>query len=45
MSDKTFYRLLTAIAVIGAVSLLALLLRTAVLFRDCSILSYIANRG
>lgn len=43
MNDKLFKRILTAITAVGTVSTLALILYTAALFSDCSIISYIAN--
>lgn len=43
MKDKTFDRLLTAILIIGSLSVLALLVYTELLRRDVSIISYIAN--
>lgn len=43
MKDKTFDRLLTAVLIIGSLSVLALLVYTELLRRDVSIISYIAN--
>lgn len=43
MKDKTFDKLLTAVLIIGSLSVLALLVYTELLRRDVSIISYIAN--
>lgn len=43
MSDKTFRRLLILTAAIGGASLIALVVYTAVLYSDVSIISFIAN--
>lgn len=43
MSDKTFRQLLILTAAIGAISLIALVIYTAVLYSDVSIISFIAN--
>ncbi|MBR6718888.1 MAG: hypothetical protein IKI77_11180 [Oscillospiraceae bacterium] len=43
MKDKTFDRLLTAVLIIGSISVIALLVYTELLRRDVSIISYIAN--
>lgn len=43
MKDKTFDRLLTAVLIIGSLSVLALLVYTELRRRDVSIISYIAN--
>lgn len=43
MKDKTFDRLLTAVLIIGSISVIALLIYTELLRRDVSIISYIAN--
>lgn len=43
MSDKLFKRIFAAVAAAGAASVLAVILYTAALFSDCSIISYIAN--
>ena len=43
MQDKTFYRLLIAVTVLGALSVIALLVYTAVLQQNVSVISYIAN--
>lgn len=45
MSDKVFYRLLAVICALGALSVTALVVYTVLLYKDCSIISYIANRG
>ena len=44
MRDKTFYRLLVAVLIAGILSVAVLVLVTVFLAKDCSILSYIANR-
>lgn len=43
MSDKTFRRLLILTAAIGGASLVALVVYTAVLYSDVSVISFIAN--
>ena len=43
MKDKTFDRLLTAVMILGIISVIALLIYTELLRRDVSIISYIAN--
>lgn len=43
MNDKLFKRILTAVAAVGTVTTIALILYTVSLFSDCSIISYIAN--
>ena len=45
MKEKTFYRLLTAVIALGLVSIIAVVVYSYILYSDCSILSYIANRG
>lgn len=45
MSKKTFNILLTAITVLGVLSVIALTVYTYYLYKDCSIISYIANKG
>lgn len=45
MSDKAFKRIVTAIMVLGVISVIAITLYTVYLYTDCSIISYIANRG
>lgn len=45
MKDRTFYRILTLVTVAGILSVIALVLATWLLYRDCSILSYIVNKG
>ena len=43
MKEKTFYKLLFAVLTAGVISVIALLIYTAVLRHDCSIITYIAN--
>lgn len=43
MSDKLFRRLLVLFTVIGCLFTIALVVYTIVLYRDCSIISFIAN--
>ena len=43
MKDKTFDRLLAAVLILGAISVIALIVYTELLRRDVSIISYIAN--
>lgn len=43
MSEKTFYRILWTITIIGAVSVIGLLIYTHDLQEQVSIISYIAN--
>lgn len=45
MKDKLFYGLFIAVCVLGIISVAALAVYTYMLYRDCSIISYIANRG
>ena len=45
MNDKLFYRLLTVITVLGIASVAALVIITWLLQKDCSVISYIANKG
>lgn len=45
MKEKTFYRLLLAVTILGCVSVVLLVVYTWYLQSNCSILSYIANRG
>lgn len=43
MNEKTFHKLLIAVLTAGVISVIALLIYTAILRRDCSIITYIAN--
>lgn len=45
MKETTFHRILIAITVLGALSILALVAYTWMLHSNCSILTYIANRS
>ena len=45
MKNKVFYGILTAVCVVGVISVIALVVYTYALYKDCSIISYIANRG
>lgn len=45
MSDKTFKRIVTVIMVLGIISVISITLYTIYLYTNCSIISYIANRG
>lgn len=45
MSEKKYYMILLLITVLGLASLTALLIFSYVLYKDCSIISYVANRG
>ena len=45
MKDKVFYSILTSVCVVGIISVIALVAYTYALYKDCSIISYIANRG
>ncbi len=45
MSDKAFKRIVTMIMVLGVISVIAITLYTFYLYTNCSIISYIANRG
>ncbi|MCQ2458960.1 MAG: hypothetical protein MJ081_01165 [Ruminococcus sp.] len=45
MNDKLFYRILTAVTALGIISVFVLLFCTYQLYSDCSVISYIANRG
>ncbi|MBD5130491.1 MAG: hypothetical protein HDT43_11330 [Ruminococcaceae bacterium] len=45
MKDKVFYSILTAVCIVGIISVIALVAYTYALYKDCSIISYIANRG
>lgn len=43
MSEKLFRRLLIAVTILGVAVTLALLFYTAYLYKNCSIISFIAN--
>lgn len=43
MKNKTFYKVLAAVTAVGCISTIALVIWTAVLYKDCSIISFIAN--
>lgn len=43
MDDKTFLRLLVVIAAAGIISMIILLVCTAVMFSDVSVITFIAN--
>lgn len=45
MDDKTYIRIIVTVTFVGVLSVLVLLGYTFELYRHCSILSYIANRG
>ncbi|MBR4278515.1 MAG: hypothetical protein IKQ28_08765 [Lachnospiraceae bacterium] len=45
MKEKVFYRVLGIVTCLGILSMLLLLAFTIYLYKDCSIISYIANRG
>lgn len=45
MKDKTFYGIITTVCIVGVISVIALVVYTYMLYKDCSIISYIANRG
>lgn len=45
MGDKTFYRILTAVVAIGVLTTAALVVYTFYLHSNCSIISYIGNKG
>ena len=45
MKDKVFYGILTAVCIVGIISVIALVAYPYALYKDCSIISYIANRG
>lgn len=45
MSEKLYNRLLLTMCIIGVLSVIALTVYTYILYKDCSIISYIANRG
>lgn len=45
MKDKTFLRLLAAVAIIGVLSTTGLVLYTVHLHDTCSILAFISNEG
>ncbi len=45
MNDKLFYRLMTIITVLGIASIIALVIYTYLLYKDCSVISYIGNKG
>ena len=45
MSEKTFMRVMTVVAVLGMISIVAMVVWSWVLYKDCSIISYIANKG
>ncbi len=45
MDNKTFLKIIAAISILGILSIVALSIWTYLLYTDCSIISYIANRG
>ncbi len=45
MKNKTFYMLTAVLCVLGVLSVVGLMAYTFYLHDNCSILSYIANRG
>lgn len=45
MSEKVFRRVLTVVSILGVLSVMLLLGYTYYLYTNCSIISYIANRG
>lgn len=45
MKDKLFCGILITVCALGLISVIALTAYTYVLCKDCSIISYIANRG
>ncbi|WP_167562673.1 hypothetical protein WAA20_08830 [Butyrivibrio fibrisolvens] len=45
MSEKTFTKIIWIIAILGIISIAALGIWSYLLYKDCSIISYIANRG
>lgn len=45
MYNKIFSRIVAVVCVIGIISVIALVVYTYALYKDCSIISYIANRG
>ena len=45
MKNKTFYILIAVVCVLGVLSVVGLMAYTAYLHDNCSIISYIANRG
>ncbi|MBR6107538.1 MAG: hypothetical protein IKQ39_05980 [Oscillospiraceae bacterium] len=45
MNETVFRRILTAVTVLGILSIIALTVYTWLLYRDCSVLTYIANKG
>jgi len=45
MKNKTFYTVLFSVVFVGALSVIVMCIYTYILWQDCSILSYIANRG
>ncbi|MBO6307921.1 MAG: hypothetical protein J6N70_03580 [Oribacterium sp.] len=45
MKDKTYEKLVIIITILGTISVAALLAYTVILYPDCSVISYIANKG
>ena len=45
MSKKTFNYIIAAVTALGIISVIALAVYTYLLYKDCSIISYIANKG
>ncbi len=45
MKNKTFYILIAVVCVLGVLSVVGLMAYTVYLHDNCSIISYIANRG
>ncbi|WP_161487282.1 hypothetical protein [Butyrivibrio hungatei] len=45
MDEKIFTKILVTITFLGIVSIVVLSVLSFLLYKDCSIISYIANRG
>ncbi|WP_155243695.1 hypothetical protein [Butyrivibrio fibrisolvens] len=45
MDNKTFLKIIILISILGIISIVVLGVWSYLLYKDCSIISYIANRG
>ena len=45
MKEKTFHRILIAVTVIGSLSVIALTVYTILLYKDVSVIAFVANGG
>ncbi|MBR1750646.1 MAG: hypothetical protein IJ740_07155 [Ruminococcus sp.] len=45
MREKTFHRIIAVITILGIASVIAMVVYTWLLYKDCSVISYIGNKG